>query len=228
MNDTTLLAQIGALLKTVRTNQIAHAEKLKQQEDINARTAQLNLEMARSIAALNQLQNAVIANVANTVGPIVHKELQGSLVSMGQGIKATVHTALQPALQPLIKEIDRLADEARNTTDYMAAQGYRFSNRMIALVAASALGALVIAGLAVVGSLAWQRSQLASLLAQKAELTAQIAQMETLGRQLTDKGLDITFGTCKDKGRDRKCVEVQPGAPMWGTKSAPFYVLKGY
>ncbi len=228
MNDTTLLAQIGALLKTVRTNQIAHAEKLKQQEDINARTAQLNLEMAHSIAALNQLQNAVIAHVGNTVGPIVRKELQGSLVTMGPGIQETVHMALQPALQPLIGETGRLVVEAQKTGHYIGVQGHRFSNRVIAIAATSVVGALVIAWLAILGSLAWQRSEIAGLLSEKADLTTQIAQMEAVGQKLADKGLAITFGTCKIKGRDRKCVEAQTGLPMFGTKDAPFYVLKGY
>jgi hypothetical protein len=49
-----------------------------------------------------------------------------------------------------------------------------------------------------------------------------------VSQKMQAQGLKIEFGDCKDNGRTRRCVAVQPGTQRWGTEQAPFYVLKGY
>ena len=78
-------------------------------------------------------------------------------------------------------------------------------------------------------ALAWQRSEIASLEQEKADLRGEIAAMEFVAQNMRAQGLKIEFGDCKEaNGRTRRCVAVQPGTQRWGTEQAPFYVLKGY
>ena len=78
-------------------------------------------------------------------------------------------------------------------------------------------------------ALAWQRSEIASLEQEKADLRGEIAAMTEVSQKMQAQGLKIEFQDCKEaNGRMRRCVAVQPGMQRWGTEQAPFYVLKGY
>ena len=95
-------------------------------------------------------------------------------------------------------------------------------------MAAVAIGALMVIVLGVWLALAWQRSEIASLQQQKTDLRGEIAAMTEVSQKMQAQGLKIEFGDCKDNGRTRRCVAVQPGMSFFGTAQAPFYVLKGY
>lgn len=117
----------------------------------------------------------------------------------------------------------------RRAANVLDLQAERFSNRVLAIVAAGAIGAMALTEFGIWAALAWQRSELASLAEQKAELQGEIAAMEATAQRMRAEGLKIEFGNCAEtKGRQRLCVAVQPGAQRWGTEQAPFYVLKGY
>ena len=104
-----------------------------------------------------------------------------------------------------------------------------FSNRMLAIMAAVAIGALMVVVFGVWVALAWQRSEIASLAQEKADLRGEIAAMTEVSQKMQSQGLKIEFHDCKEtNGRMRRCVAVQPGSRPWGTEQAPFYVLKGY
>ena len=78
-------------------------------------------------------------------------------------------------------------------------------------------------------ALAWQRSEVASLQQEKADLRGEIAAMTEVSQKMQSQGLKIEFQDCKEaNGRMRRCVAVQPGMSFFGTEQAPFYVLKGY
>ena len=105
----------------------------------------------------------------------------------------------------------------------------RFSNRMLVIMAAVAIGALMLVVFGVWVALAWQRSEIASLQQEKADLRGEIAAMTEVSQKMRAQGLKIEFSDCKEaNGRMRRCVAVQPGTQRWGTEQAPFYVLKGY
>ena len=96
-------------------------------------------------------------------------------------------------------------------------------------MAAVAIGALMVVVFGVWVALAWQRSEIASLEQEKADLRGEIAAMTEVSQKMQAQGLKIEFSDCKEtNGRMRRCVAVQPGTQRWGTEQAPFYVLKGY
>ena len=100
---------------------------------------------------------------------------------------------------------------------------------MLAIMAVSAIGAVMLVAVGVWVALAWQRSEIASLEQEKADLRGEAATMESVAQNMRAQGLKIEFGDCKEaNGRTRRCVAVQPGTQRWGTEQAPFYVLKGY
>ena len=75
----------------------------------------------------------------------------------------------------------------------------RFSNRMLAIMAAVAIGALMVVVLGVWVALAWQRSEIASLQQEKADLRGEIAAMKEVSQSMRAQGLKIEFGDCKEQ-----------------------------
>jgi hypothetical protein len=119
--------------------------------------------------------------------------------------------------------------EAKRAGMVLDKQAERFSNRMLAIMAAVAIGALMVVVFGVWVALAWQRSEVASLAQEKADLRGEIVAMTEVSQKMQSQGLKIEFSDCKEaNGRMRRCVAVQPGTQRWGTDQAPFYVLKGY
>ncbi len=155
----------------------------------------------------------------------VRKEVQKSLAGAG----AVVSGAAREALRPVMDEAVARIGEARRAGMILDGKAERFSNRMLAIVAVSAIGAVMLVALSVWVALAWQRSEIASLQQEKADLRGEIAAMESVAQNMRAQGLKIEFGDCKEaNGRTRRCVAVQPGTQRWGTEQAPFYVLNGY
>ncbi len=155
----------------------------------------------------------------------VREEIQKSLAGAGAVVSGTARETLRPVMDEAVARIG----EARRAGMVLDKQAQRFSNRVLAIIALSGIGAgmLVVFGIWV--ALAWQRSEIASLEQQKADLRGEIAAMESVAQNMRAQGLKIEFSDCKEaNGRTRRCVAVQPGAPRWGTEQAPFYVLKGY
>ncbi len=155
----------------------------------------------------------------------VREEVRESLAGAG----AVVGDAARTALRPVMDDAVALIGEARRAGKVLDEQAARFSNRMLAIVAVSAIGAVMLVAFSVWVALAWQRSEIASLEQEKADLRGEIADMTEVSQKMQAQGLKIEFGDCKEaNGRTRRCVAVQPGTQRWGTEQAPFYVLKGY
>ncbi len=155
----------------------------------------------------------------------VREEVRESLAGAGAG----VGDAARIALRPVMDEAVALIGEARRAGEILDEQAERFSNRMLAIMAASGIGAVMLVAVGVWVALAWQRSEIASLQQEKADLRGEIAAMTEVSQKMQAQGLKIEFQDCKEaNGHMRRCVAVQPGMSFFGTVQAPFYVLKGY
>lgn len=154
----------------------------------------------------------------------VREEVRASLAGAGAGVGDAAREALRPVMDEAVARIG----EARRAGMVLDKQAQRFSNRILAIMAASGIGAVMLVAVGVWVALAWQRSEIASLEQEKADLRGEVAAMELVAQNMRAQGLKIEFGDCKDNGRTRICVAVQPGLRHWGTDQAPFYVLKGY
>ena len=212
---------------------IAHAQTAQAalDEGIEAHT-----ENTEAITALIQQAAAVIQKLQAEVQKLGPRAEQAGAAAVREAVQqnlagagAIVADAARTALAPVMNDTLARAEAARRAGDSLDRQAEKFSNRMLAIVAGAAIGALVLAGLGVRGALAWQRSDLASLGQEKTALQAEIAAMNATAQKMRADGLKIEFGTCAEtNGRQRRCVAGQPGAQRWGTEQAPFYVLKGY
>ena len=155
----------------------------------------------------------------------VREEVRESLGGAG----AVVGDAARSALRPVMDEAVARIGEAKRAGMVLDKQAERFSNRMLAIMAASGIGAVTLVAVGVWVALAWQRSEVASLAQEKADLRGEIVAMTEVSQKMQSQGLKIEFSDCKEaNGRMRRCVAVQPGTQRWGTDQAPFYVLKGY
>jgi hypothetical protein len=155
----------------------------------------------------------------------VREEIRESLAGAG----AVVGDAARGALRPVIDEAVAVIGQAHRAGMSLDEKGERFSNRMLAIMAVSGIGAVMVVVFGAWVALAWQRSEIASLEQQKTDLRGEIAAMESVAQNMRAQGLKIEFQDCKEaNGRMRRCVAVQPGMSFFGTVQAPFYVLKGY
>ncbi len=155
----------------------------------------------------------------------VREEVRESLAGAG----AVVGDAARAALRPVMADVVAVIGQAHRAGMSLDEKADQFSNRMLAIMAVSGIGAVMLVALSVWVALAWQRSEIASLQQEKADLRGEIAAMESVAQNMRAQGLKIEFGDCKEaNGRTRRCVAVQPGTQRWGTEQAPFYVLNGY
>ncbi len=155
----------------------------------------------------------------------VREEIQKSLAGAGAVVSVTAREALRPVMDEAVARIG----EAKRAGIILDRQAQRFSNRMLAIMAAVAIGAVMVVVFGVWVALAWQRSEVASLEQQKVDLRGELAAMTEDSQKKQSQGLKIEFSDCREaNGRTRRCVAVQPGTQRWGTDQAPFYVLKGY
>ena len=155
----------------------------------------------------------------------VREEVRESLAGAG----AVVGEAARGAFRPVMADVVTGIGQAHRAGISLDEKAELFSNRMLAIMAAVAIGALMVVVFGVWVALAWQRSEVASLVQEKADLRGEIAAMTEVSQKMQSQGLKIEFQDCKEaNGRMRRCVAVQPGMSFFGTVQAPFYVLKGY
>jgi len=224
-NGGTMMEEIGGMIVHAEAAQAALDKGLAAQAT-NAEVITRLIQHTAGILAKLQAEAQQIGAYAERAGAgAVREEVRVSLSGAGAVVSDAARTALRPVMDDAVARIG----EAQHAGNVLDRQARRFSDRMLAIVAASAIGALALTGFSVWAALAWQRSELASLEQQKAELQGEIAAMTDTAQKMRAQGLKIEFGNCTEaNGRQRRCVAVQPGTQRWGTEQAPFYVLKGY
>jgi uncharacterized coiled-coil protein SlyX len=176
-----------------------------------------------------QLGPQAFAGGKAAVAPEVRAALQGAASVIGAAAEAVTN----PAQKTMTASLDAL-DRAQLVLTQAQA---RFSWRALAIIGATALGALVLAGLGGFVLLGWQRLEISDAKKELSELQARletvgatVAEMEKKGRELDAKGVRFQTSTCLDNdGRKRLCVEIepQPEFSMDGGKKQ-FRVPKGF
>jgi hypothetical protein len=108
----------------------------------------------------------------------VREEVRESLAGAG----AVVGDAARSALRPMLADAVALIGEARRAGMSLDEKVERFSNRMLAIMAASGIGAVMLVAFGVWVALAWQRSEIASLEQEKADLRGEVAAMASVAQ----------------------------------------------
>lgn len=224
-NDTALMEKFGGFLASIEAAQSALDKSFETHAAAGKNVERLTQFAAATLQKLEAQTAQLGARAEQGGAQAVREEAQKSLGA----IAGEIGGAARAAVKPVIDETSRQIDEARRGALSLDREAQRFSERLFVLIAAGAFVALLLVGLAVWGSLAWQRSELASLAEQKAALRDEVAAMEATAQKMRAQGLKIEFRNCEDdKHRVRLCVAGEPKLPHWGTEQAPLYVLKGY
>lgn len=238
---------------------VKHAEALQGQADqmmskVDARTLTLQKTVAQLLVGLDaqakalsvqeqrfaaqidafaeqvaQLGPQAFAGGKAAVAPEVRAALQGAASVIGAAAQAVTN----PAQKTITASLDAL-DRAQLVLTQAQA---RFSWWALAIIGATALGALVLAGLGGSVLIGWQRleisdakKELSELQARAETIGATVAEMEKKGRELDAKGVRFQTTQCLDnEGRKRLCVEIeaQPEFSSDGGKRL-FRVPKGF
>jgi hypothetical protein len=166
----------------------------------------------------------------------------GELVKAGDNLQANIEKAvslgvmasLQPAiresltdtpkfvesaLNPIFQRLDIAAQTAKQTTETAEKANARLNRAVLALgwkMAAIACGVAGVLVLSVYLAVWWNRAELESLTAQRAEMEKNI-------EELSKRKGDVHFSLCSDK--QRPCVEVEDKA--YEIEKQNFYILKG-
>ncbi len=220
-------ARMLTLQKTVAQLLIGIDEKSKALSVQEQRFAAQIDTFAREVA---QLGPQAFAGGKAAVAPEVRTALQGAASVIGAAAEAVTN----PAQKTITASLDAL-DRAQLV---LTQAQERFSWRALAIIGATALGALVLAGLGGFVLIGWQKLEISDARQELSELQtrvetvgATVAEMAKKGRDLDAKGVRFQTTQCQDNdGRKRLCVEIEPGAPLFsqdGDKKQ-FRVPKGF
>jgi hypothetical protein len=108
----------------------------------------------------------------------VREEVRESLAGAG----AVVGDAARSALRPVLADAVAVIGEAHRAGMSLDEKADQFSNRMLAIMAVSGIGAVMLVAFGVWVALAWQRSEIASLEQEKADLRGEIAAMTEVSK----------------------------------------------
>ena len=220
-------ARMLALQKTVAQLLIGIDERSKALSVQEQRFAAQIDAFAQQVA---QLGPQAFAGGEAAIAPEVRAALQGAASVIGAAAEAVTN----PAQKTMTASLDAL-DRAQLVLTQAQA---RFSWRALAIIGATALGALVLAGLGGSVLIGWQRLEISNARQELSELQeraqalgAAVADMEKKGRDLDAKGVRFQASTCLDNdGRKRLCVEIEPSAPAFSQdgEKRQFRVPKGF
>jgi hypothetical protein len=146
----------------------------------------------------------------SAVAPEVRAALQGAAAVVGEAAQAVT----APTQKQMTASLSALAAAQSSLAQAQA----RFSWRALAMVGATVLGALVLAGLGGSVLIGWQKFEIAGAKQELSELQARaqtasatVADMEKKARDLDARGVRFETRTCQDgDGRSRLCVEIEP------------------
>ncbi len=243
---------VGAMVKHAEALQ-GQADQMMSKVDARALTLQKTVAQllvgldaqAKALSVQEQRLAAQIDAFAQQVAQLGPQAFSGGKAAVApevraalQGAASVVGAAAQAVTDPAQKTMTMsLAALDRAQLALTQAQA-RFSWRALAIIGATALGALVLAGLGGSVLIGWQRLEISTAKQELSELQARaqtvgatVAEMEKKGRDLDAKGVRFQTSTCQDNdGRKRLCVEIEPGAPLFsqdGDKKQ-FRVPKGF
>lgn len=177
--------------------------------------------LAKERAALTQAA-ASVAGVAGDVRKAAANAVPAMQKAVGEAIGASVRQsftgasevaakALGEAVKPVIDSLSGVVQEANKAKGSLKNAGQWFAWKWVAVAGGGLVGVCLVAYVA----LAWQLHQVKSLGDEKAELAADVAQLQANVSALEKKGGRIVMTTCGG----RLCVEASTnqgqGAEQW-------------
>lgn len=247
------LARIGAA--------IAHAEALqKQAEAAHAKieaeglalqkiAAQLLMgveERAQALGAHEQRLAQQVSALARQIERLGPSAFAGGQAAVKEEVRAALRdaasvagAAAREATAPVKDALSAGAAAVGVAQEALAQAQRRFSWQALAILGASALGALALAAAGGFVMIGWQRVEIASareeltrLQDRVQEVAATVVEMEKKGHELDAKGVRFETTRCQEEkgGRTRLCVEIDPKAPDYSSEEGrrQYRVPKGF
>ena len=247
------LARIGAA--------IDHAERLQSQAEathsrIEAQTLALQKSAAQLLVGIDERSKSLgvqeqrlaaridaFSKQVEQLGPLA---FAGGKIAVAEEVRAAlkdaaavVGEAAKETTAPVRDTLTASLAAIEGARDSLSRAQRRFSWRALAVIGATALGALVLAGVGGFAMIGWQRAEIASAKEELIRLqdrvqavAATVAEMEKKGRELDAKGVRFDTTKCQDdkKGKNRLCVEIDATAPPFTSSdgSRQFRVPKGF
>ena len=223
---------IGAMVKHAEALQ-GQAEQMLSQVDARGQALQKTVAQllvgldaqAQALGAQEQRFAAQIKAFSQQVGQLGPQAFAGGKAAIAPEVRAAlkdaasvVGEAAKAVTAPVQKQMTAsLSALATAQASLMQAQA-RFSWRALAMVGATVLGALVLAGIGGSVLIGWQKFEIAGAKQELSELQARaqtvsatLADMEKKARDLDARGVRFETRTCQDgDGRSRLCVEIEP------------------
>jgi hypothetical protein len=221
-----MFQQIGGLVAHAEAIQAAVDAAIKKGQAAQSENAEILTQIIQHAGDAVEKLEAATAQIApraeRAATDVVAKKIQDGL----SGVDSIIEGAAKKALAPLLQTLRARATEANSGREALDKSADRFGKRMLVVLVAIGLVALAMTLGGVWAALAWQRSSLASLVHEKADLQGQIREMAANKQQLESAGLKLKIRECPDSnGRPQLCVAGKPKEPQFGDERAPFYML---
>jgi hypothetical protein len=206
---------------------VAEEQQKAVQAAIDGLTAE-RAALAKERAALTQVAGEVRRAAAEAVPAMQRAAGEAVAASMRQSISGASDAAakaLGEAAKPVIDGLSGVVQAASDTEGSMRNAGAWFAWKWVAVAAGGLVGVCLVA----YASLAWQLHQVSSLRSEKAELAADVTQMQANVSALEKRGGRIVMNTCGG----RLCIKASTNQGVgvgwvggnWGEKGGDQFVI---
>lgn len=192
----------------------------EQQEAAAAVLAKLEQQQVQLAATIDEARRAVadMGRAGDAAATVVGKAATAAVSAALGGVEAKAGAAIEGAAAPALEAIQKATQQATAAAGELRGTVGWVSWKWAGIMAASsagALGAFLLAAWLIVPS----DGELAALRAEKADLEANLADLEK-------RGARVKFGTCSDKRR--MCVLIDQKAGSFGADGEVYMIPKGY
>ena len=203
---------IGAALEALAAERAALAKERAAVAQAAASVAGVANDVRKAAEAVPSIQKAA--------GEAVGVSVRQSLAGVSETATAALEQASQPIIGRLTGVIRSLGEAEGQLSNAVSSFGWRW-----ALVAGGAAAGCVASVLIAAWlSVWWQRHQVETLIEQKAQLQAEVAELQTNAQDWTKRAGRAKLDKCGDAGR--LCVRVDK-TTGYG-KDGDYFVLRGY
>lgn len=205
---------IGAALEALAAERAALAKE-------RAAVAQAAASVAGVANDVRKAAAEAVPSIQKAAGEAVGVSVRQSLAGVSETATAALEQASQPIIGRLTGVIRSLGEAESQLSNAVSSFGWRW-----ALVAGGAAAGCVASVLIAAWlSVWWQRHQVETLIEQKAQLQAEVAELQTNAQDWTKRAGRAKLDKCGEQSR--LCVRIDKDAGTFGN-DADYAILKGY
>ena len=187
--------QLFGLMTVAEEHQAAVAAAIKSLAEERLALAKERAALSQAAASLSATASAALPAIQKAAGEAVGASVRQSLV----GASEVAAKALGEAVKPVLGRLAGVVKAASDAEGSLKNAGQWFAWKWVAVAAGGLVGVCLVAYVA----LSWQLHQVKSLGDEKAELAADVAQLQANVSALEKKGGRIVMTTCAG----RLCIE---------------------